>query len=133
MSQLFDKTVDVLSAAMDLYMLRHSIITDNIANAETPGFKARRIEFEGELERVLEEHENGVEKNRGGTTRSLASVKPLIYEDPHAEVGQDRNTVDMDREMAALSKNDMKYSAATESMARKFALLKYAILEGNGK
>lgn len=131
MSQLFDKTTNVLSAALDLYMLRHSLISDNIANAETPGFKARRIEFEGELARVLDEHKKGAVDLEARPQRSLASVRPLIYEDPQAEVGQDRNTVDMDREMAALAKNDMKYSAATESIGRKFALLKYAIGEGN--
>ena len=42
MSSLFDQTFDVLSKSLDLHLLRHEVITDNIANAETPHFKARR-------------------------------------------------------------------------------------------
>jgi flagellar basal-body rod protein FlgB len=124
MDALFDKGVDVLSRSMDLYLLRHSVIADNIANAETPAFKARRVDFEKELQGALDEGVTGFPE------RNVASIQPVISEDPEAEVGQDLNSVDMDREMAALTKNDVKYSAATQAISRKFALLKYAISEG---
>jgi flagellar basal-body rod protein FlgB len=122
---LFDKTIDVLDKSMDLYLLRQQITADNIANAETPLFKARRVDFESELQRVVQENEAGI------ITRDLASVKPTIYEDPHSETGQDLNTVDMDREMSEMTKNDIRYSAATQTISKKFALLKYAIGEGH--
>ena len=130
MAALFDRTTNVLSTALDLYLLRHSVITDNIANAETPGFKARRVDFEKQLQGVLEKHNKKAIPKQEGVVRSLASVKPLVYEDTRSEVGQDRNSVDMDREMAALAKNDVKYSATTQSIVKKFSLLKYAISEG---
>ncbi|MBI4404610.1 MAG: flagellar basal body rod protein FlgB [Deltaproteobacteria bacterium] len=126
MAVIFDKTMDVLSRTLDLCLVRHNVVADNIANAETPGFKARRVDFESELQRATE-----LVGPDGGTGRDLASVKPVIFEDPHAEVGQDLNTVDMDREMAELSKNDLKYSALSQAVGKKFALLKYAITEGN--
>lgn len=126
---LFDKNIDLLSKSMDMQLLRHSVIADNIANAETPHFKARRVDFEKELERAVEAQENGIT----GASRGIASAEPVVYEDAVSESGQDLNTVDMDREMAELTKNDVKYSAAVQAMTQKFALLKYAIQEGGSK
>ena len=121
---MFDKTIDTLSKSLDLHLQRHSIIADNIANAETPYFKARRIDFEAELQKATENSDSaeGFE--------DLASITGRISEEPFSEVGQDLNSVDMDREMAAMNKNDVKYSAGTQAISKKFALLKYAIGEG---
>ncbi|NBX69355.1 MAG: flagellar basal body rod protein FlgB [Proteobacteria bacterium] len=121
---LFDKTIDTITKSLDLHLQRHSIIADNIANAETPFFKARRVDFEAELQRAVDESEviPGV--------NDIESVEGRISQEPFSEVGQDLNTVDMDREMAAMNKNDVKYSANTQALSRKFLLLKYAIGEG---
>ena len=126
MGKLFDNSIDVLGKSLDGYLLRHDVISDNIANAETPGFKARRVDFETALQRA-------VESEQSGTANNLDSVRPTIYEDPYSEEGQDLNTVDMDREMAAMNKNDVKYSASSQAISRKFALLRYAISEGSEK
>lgn len=123
---LFDKTIDVLDKSLDLYLLRQQIVTDNIANAETPYFKARRVDFENALEQAIEEEATG----SVSAGRDIASVKPRIYEDPYSETGQNLNTVDMDREMAEMTKVETKYSATTQAISKKFALLKYAIGEG---
>lgn len=122
MSNLFDGNFDVLSKSLDLHLLRHSLISDNIANAETPHFKARRVDFEGQLQKAID-----------GPTNEIASVRPNIYEDAESEVGQDLNTVDMDREMAEMTKNDVKYSALTQAISKKFALLQYAIQDGGSR
>lgn len=121
---LFDKTIDTLSKSLDLHLLRQSVISDNIANAETPGFKARKVEFETELQRAVEANEIGA----GGA--DILSVEAQIVQDPQSEMGQDLNTVDMDREMAAMTKNDIQYSANTQMINKKFSFLKYAIGEG---
>lgn len=121
---LFDKTIDTLSKSLDLHLLRQSVISDNIANAETPQFKARKVEFETELQRAVEANENGA------MGPDILSVEANIVQDPHSEMGQDLNTVDMDREMAAMTKNDVQYSAGTQMVNKKFFFLKYAIGEG---
>lgn len=121
---LFDKTIDTLSKSLDLHLLRQSVISDNIANAETPGFKARKVEFEAELQRAVESNETGA------MGPDITSVEANIVQDPNSEMGQDLNTVDMDREMAAMTKNDVQYSAGTQMINKKFFFLKYAIGEG---
>jgi flagellar basal-body rod protein FlgB len=125
--KLFDSTIDVLNRSLDLHMQRHAVIADNIANAETPGFKARRVDFEESLARAVEAGEQGL------AGRDIASVQPLISEETNSELGQDLNTVDMDREMAAMTKNEIQYNAATQVISKKFALLRYAITEGSDR
>ena len=121
---LFDKTIDTISRSLDLHLQRQTVIADNIANAETPFFKARRVDFESELQRAVDENEPMAGVN------DVNSVQARVSEEPFSETGQDLNTVDMDREMAAMNKNDVKYSANTQALSRKFLLLKYAIGEG---
>jgi len=113
---------------MDMQLLRHSVINDNIANAETPGFKARRVDFEQALQREVSNHNQGITKKL-----ELSSIRPRVYEDPASETGLDRNSVDMEREMAQLSKNEIRYSATTEALKHKFSLLRYAISGGSDR
>ena len=128
MANLFDKTFDALGKSLDMHLLRHEVIADNIANAETPGFKARRVDFENELSRAVEATDGGA-----SGTRDIASVSANIFEDEKSEKGQDLNTVDMDREMSAMTKNDIQYSALAQAVSKKFALLRYAISEGTDR
>lgn len=127
MTNLFDSTIDTLNRSLDLHMQRHAVIADNIANAETPGFKAKRIDFEESLARAVEAGEQGL------AGRDIASVQPIVSEETQSEMGQDLNTVDMDREMAAMTKNEVQYNAATQAITKKFALLRYAITEGSDR
>ncbi len=120
---LFDKSFDVLEKAMDLQLVRQAVISDNIANAETPYFKARRVEFENALQQAMEED---VFQEGGARVKNLS---PEVIQDPYSDLGQDMNTVDMDKEMAEMTKNDLKYSAAAQAIQKKFSLLKYVITE----
>lgn len=130
MSSLFDNSIGVLSKALDMHLLRHSVISDNIANAETPGFRARRVDFEAELQRAVDA---GATAGEEGVFRELASASPIVSEQLNSGKGIDQNTVDMDREMAAMTKNDVKYSSDTQMINKKFALLRYAISEGSDR
>jgi len=123
MSALFDETVRTLEKSLDLHLARHVVISDNIANAETPGFRARQVEFEDTLARAVESGDPGEIENAGAR----------ITEDSQGAVRPDLNTVDRDKQMALLTRNEASYSAATQAISRKFALLKYAITEGSDK
>jgi flagellar basal-body rod protein FlgB len=124
MSQIFDGSMPVLEKALDMYLVRHSVISDNIANAETPYYKARQVEFESELSKAIEMEEVGL------TSSAIHGVRPTVTQDALTEMGQDLNTVDMDKEMSRLTKNDVQYSAATQAISKKFALMKYVISGG---
>ncbi len=130
MNKIFDSATGVLEKSLDLYLTRHSVIADNIANAETPNFKARQVEFEDSLQKAIGDNSILGEEN---VQQAVASVAPQVHHITETGLGQDLNTVDMDKEMAALSKNDTKYSAAAQLINRKFSLLRYAISDGGDK
>ena len=67
------------------------------------------------------------------TPMAVAGLRPDVHHITETGIGQDLDTVDMDKEMAALSKNDTKYASAAQLINKKFALLRYAITEGGEK
>lgn len=121
MSGLFDKTTDALATAIHMRQIRHNVTASNIANAETPGYKAQKVEFEEALARSLE---------LGGTDEGALPVTAQIYDNPEAAVNNDGNTVDMEKEMSALAENSILYKSALQLINKKMAALRYAISEG---
>ncbi|MGE5573934.1 MAG: flagellar basal body rod protein FlgB [Bacteroidota bacterium] len=113
---LRDRTLVGLSKALDALSLRHEVIADNIANVNTPGFKARRVRFEDQLKSAIA---------RGDPD----SCSPVIEED-QLEVRRDGNSVDIDLEMARLAETTVMYSAISRLVSGRFDLIKYVISEG---
>ena len=60
-----DKTIDALATSLNFRQMRQEIISSNIANSETPGYKAKRIQFEEALARALDvDGQNGMKANQ---------------------------------------------------------------------
>lgn len=136
MADFFDKTTKTLGASLHLRETRHNVITSNIANAETPGFQAKKVDFEDALARAVGLEDKAPMANAAPEhfmmgPGSIARVKADIYENPDAAVNQDGNTVDMEKEMTSLAENSIAYKAAVQLINKKIATLKYAISEGN--
>lgn len=111
-----DDTLISLSKALDALSLRHEVVADNIANVNTPGFKAKRVRFQDELRSALSRGDPG-------------SVRPVIEEDG-LQTRRDGNSVDIDLEMARLAETTILYSALSRLVSERFALLKSIISEG---
>ncbi|MEK6774421.1 MAG: flagellar basal body rod protein FlgB [Bdellovibrionota bacterium] len=131
---LFDKTTTALQTSLAMRQIRHNVTSSNIANAETPGYHAQKIDFEEALGRSLD-----IDGLRGMSTSNenhyavgghSSKVRPDIYENPEGSVNNDGNTVDLEREMSALSENAILYKAALQLINKKMAALKYAASEG---
>lgn len=131
---LFDKTTSALQTSLNMRQLRHNITSSNIANAETPGYKAQKLDFEEALARSID-----LDGLRGMSTTNeshyavggkTASVRPDIYANPEGAVSNDGNTVDLEKEMSALSENAILYKTALQLINKKMAALKYAASEG---
>jgi len=133
---LFDNTTQALGTSINMRLLRHNIIASNVANAETPGYHAKKLDFEEALSRALD-----VDGMRGMSTSSddhfavgggvgPGKVGPDIYENPEGAVSNDGNTVDLEKEMSALAENTIMYKAALQLINKKLATLRYAATEG---
>lgn len=130
-----DPTIQALSASLKFRQLRQELIASNIANAETPGYKAKKIDFEEALARALDVDDQLKMKtvdskhfNVGGG--GFNNLEPDIYEDSNGIVSPDGNNVDRDQEMADMAENKIMYDASIQLLNKKLGLLKYAIGSG---
>ncbi|RYZ84861.1 MAG: flagellar basal body rod protein FlgB [Proteobacteria bacterium] len=130
---LFDKTTNALATSLAMRQMRHNLTTANVANAETPGYHAKKMDFEESLSRAID-----LDGLRGMSTSnsehiilggSSAAVRPDVYENPEGAVSNDGNTVDLEKEMSALSENAILYKTALQLINKKMAALKYALGE----
>ena len=133
--KFFDPTIGALNTSMNLRLLQQNVISSNVANSDTPGYKAKTIEFEQAFrdalgadqgERLVTTAENHIAPSEGDP------VNPEIYDDPNGVESLDGNTVDRAAEMAKLSENQLLYEASVELMRKKLGMLKYAISDGGG-
>ena len=131
----FDNTTKALGTSLNMRHLRHGVISSNIANAETPGYHAQKMDFEEALARAIDLEgfgglttTNEAHFSVGGS--SLSKVAPEIYENPEGVTNNDGNTVDLEKEMSALAENTVLYKAALQLINKKLAALKYAATEG---
>lgn len=115
---------------------RSEVITSNIANAETPGYRAFGYDFEKQLQDLAKMNEPIAVKvsdprhMRNNFTKSDGTIKPEVYVRPTESVDEDGNTVDMDTEMAQLAQNQILFKTAVETLNRKIGTLRYAINGG---
>ena len=132
MSNLFDKTTNALATAIKMRQMRHNVTSSNIANAETPHYHAKKLDFENALASALDMegmNELSTSDSQHFSIGSKPVVSPEIYENPDVAVNNDGNTVDMEKEMSALAENSIMYKAALQLINKKMAALKYAINE----
>ena len=69
----FDPTLGALNTAMNLRLINQNVIASNIANADTPGYKAQRLEFEGALREALGKALSQIIKGRKERVAIIAS------------------------------------------------------------
>ena len=114
-------TLDFQAQALSLRSERQRLIASNIANADTPGYVAREMNFAQALKEatgtasgaaVLKTSQAGhIGGGADGTVASNRSAEAnLAYAAP-SQTNLDRNTVDMDRERASFADNTVKYEA----------------------
>ena len=133
--KLEDKTLQALTASLKFRQLRQELHASNIANAETPGYKTKKLDFEEALARALDVDDQLAMKSSdsrhfdvGGG--SFNNLQPEVYEDSNGIVSLDGNNVDRDAEMAEMAENKVMYDATVQLINKKLGLLKYAIGSG---
>lgn len=130
-----DATSDLLESLLDVATRRQSLVASNIANMDTPGYTTRDVDFERALASADIRSNEIVQvatspAHLGGTpSPTLASFE---YEPGGLARRNDLNNVSVDREMLALSWTSGRYNTAIELLRKRFALLRYAILDGRG-
>jgi flagellar basal-body rod protein FlgB len=125
MKTMFDG-VDSLERAMTFHRERHPVLAGNVANVDTPGYRSVDLEettpeqAPGELARTDDRHL---------ATSELEGTR-VSFDDAPGGAGMDGNTVELERELAKIDANRVRYGTATELASRRLALLRYAAGDG---
>jgi flagellar basal-body rod protein FlgB len=107
--------IDLLARVLDASALRHRVLAHNVANVNTPNYARLDVAFEDDLGRALARGQTG------------AGVRPHVTTTAGDATRADGNTVDIDREMAQLTQNNLLFAAAAQVLASRLGTLRSAI------
>ena len=128
------KPVDSLQRGLSAAWTRNAVIRNNIANVETPGFKASDVEFETLMARAAESggfkatktHPRHIDIGTG----NLNSITPQIIQRKNLSMRMDGNNVDIEDENVKLVQNSLYYNTLIEKLNSEIRRLRMAITEG---
>lgn len=121
----------VLERALAAAALRHKVISNNIANVNTPGFKKSDVVFEDKLTEAMSGGRAAMSRTHAKHLPGRAAGDiPAIVTATATSLRTDGNNVDIDAEMANVAKNTIYYDAVAQQLGRYFTNLKSAINEG---
>lgn len=134
MKSIFASHVDLTAKVMDFHLQRQNIVSANLANINTPGYKARTLEFEKDLQSALGLAEGGAVSRTHPkhipSKFSADDAEASVVKELTPRVVQGVDNVDLDKEMATMAKTNLIYSTLTMIMQKNFSGMKQLIQEG---
>jgi len=131
-----DLTTAVLTQAMAGYSARNTAIANNIANADTPGYKRVDVSFESALADAVDADRDRLKMDVGSSiaaidgsevTRRVDEVAPNVMSTDTTTMRVDGSNVDPDDEMARLSENQLASTTVVSLLDKRFAQFRTAI------
>ncbi|MDC7228567.1 MAG: flagellar basal body rod protein FlgB [Spirochaetales bacterium] len=124
----FGKDMELLHRTMDANLYRRSVISDNLANADTPNFKRSVVNFESELKRALDsENQSGMEAAMTDSkhisfnkVQDWREVQPRKVLDYLTKSDNNGNNVDAEEELMLAMQNQLQYNLLTTSISNQF-------------
>lgn len=113
---LNDKHFKTMQASLDALWIKQKVVSNNIANIDTPNFKASKVSFQHVLN----------EKNKEGKATSLA-VQIRIDQDTTTSARVDGNNVDLEKEQLALWETYAHYSYLSQHISKTLNQMRYVI------
>jgi flagellar basal-body rod protein FlgB len=125
----------LIESALRGLTARQRTIADNVANVDTPEFKASRVSFEAQLKQAIGADDQPLRmfKVKNGVDSpgdAPADVKPTVIQETDLGRRNDGNNVDIDREMLDLSDTNVRFNALIQVMGNKVSNLRYVINDG---
>jgi len=112
---MFDKilnstSIQIIKKMQDYVVVKQKVLANNIANVETPGFKAKDVNFQNEFSEALKK----------GDFASAMNLQPKVYVRNDLSIRNDGNSVDLEKEMIELQKNRMKFDIYTQLLKNRY-------------
>jgi flagellar basal-body rod protein FlgB len=137
---LSTEMMDLVQRSLDASALSQQVISNNLANVDTPGFKRSDVVFNETLRKAMEARKGtpqqlALERTQEGHldingASAVDEVQPEVVTDVTTSLRNDGNNVDIDREVALLSQNTAWYQTLAQITQMQFSSLRTAILEG---
>lgn len=124
------QSFSVLSKALDLRTQRHQVLASNIANADTPGYKARDLEFSMAMQGAMggSAAAGMAITARGHQSGSdVSGASGALQFRTATQAAADGNTVDMDVERSQITDNALQYQIVTQLISNRFQSLRTAM------
>ncbi|MGE5672567.1 MAG: flagellar basal body rod protein FlgB [Mycobacterium leprae] len=115
MTSSYERATNVLTNALQAAQMRQMVLANNVANANTPGFKRSHVEFEQQLAKALQEG------------RDPVAVQPAVVQETNTSLQPDGNNVDMEVEMTEMAQNQIYYAALTQQLSSQLARMRMVI------
>ena len=132
--RIADQTMAVLKKSLDLRAQKQQVIAGNIANAETPGYAARKMTFEDDLRKAIAspQTEGRVSNPKHFPLGSsgIGGVQGTIVTQRDRNPLGDNNSVSLDDEMLDMAENQLLFEASSQILKKKLSMLKYAASDG---
>ncbi|WP_067516346.1 flagellar basal body rod protein FlgB [Endozoicomonas ascidiicola] len=123
----FDKTLGVHEQGLQLRGQRAEVISGNIANIDTPGYKAQDLDFK----QVFQQQQNQLSLTRTRENHlsldDISPKEPAVYERTPLQPSHNGNTVELGQEQAAFARNRMEYETSFTFLNMKVRGLERAI------
>lgn len=124
---IFDKTTPGLEKALDLAWRRGQALASNVANAETPKYRAVDLEFKSELERAFNVTNTDITKTNPLHMDTGEQGPARLVADLSGATKADGNNVDIDVQMTKLQRNQSDFAEAANILRKQFRVLSQAI------
>lgn len=125
--------LSTIQKALDGSALRHTVISNNLANINTPGFKKSEVSFQAALEETLNP-EPKLKRTRDSHFPAVINVEDSriiqVQQIQGTTLRNDGNNVDMDMELAALAENNLYFNSLAQLLSSQLSLIKTSINEG---
>ena len=120
LDNLFSPQLSNLQSALDRATDRHALLTANLANVNTPGYKRKDLDFNIVLDEQM------------GTSSNLRDLREKAAQraSDATSIRNDGNNVDMEREVMSVAETELRYQALTNMTSNYFSNLKSVIREG---
>jgi len=136
MQGIFERMkVDTLGAGLNIASVRNNVIAENIANMDTPGYKAKDLNFHNVMNEVLNEGKKlplaRTDEKHLPPAETVLTAESFVYQQNNPSVRNDGNDVNVDYEMSQMAENTIRYNMLSQLTAGKFEKLKF-VISGRG-
>lgn len=128
MNWLDGVSTTILQKSMDAAWTKTKAVSDNIAHYETPGYKAKKMDFESQLQEIINSRKIDT---RAEFVNEVKSLTPMLTIDKSLSLNADGNNVDIDSENIELARVQFQYETLNRQLSDHFARLRSAISGGN--